>query len=73
MFRLFQIKKYMNDKSFVYMDPPYRPINGKKVLKVILNQILMMVNQKELAEFCKEIDETGVKFILSNSDPTNYD
>lgn len=65
-------KKYMNDKSFVYMDPPYRPINGKKSFEGYSKSDFNDGNQKELAEFCKEIDETGVKFILNNSDPTNY-
>ena len=29
--------------------------------------------QIELSQFCKRIDDIGAKFILSNSDPKNYD
>ena len=66
-------KKNMDENSFVYMDPPYRPINGKKSFEGYTNLAFDDDNQKELKDFCKEIDEKyDVKFILNNSDPTNY-
>ena len=66
-------KKYIDEFSFVYMDPPYRPINGKKSFEGYSKSDFNDDNQWELAKFCEEIDkENGAKFILNNSDPENY-
>lgn len=66
-------KKFMDENSFVYLDPPYRPINGKKSFEGYSKSNFNDDNQKELAKFCNEInDENKVSFILNNSDPTNY-
>ena len=62
----------MDEKSLVYLDPPYRPINGKKSFEGYSKSDFNDYHQKELANFCKKIDNKGIKFILSNSDPTNY-
>lgn len=63
----------MDKNSFVYLDPPYRPINGKKSFEGYSKSDFNDDNQEELAKFCKKIDNIGAKFILSNSDPWNYD
>ena len=63
----------MNKDSFVYLDPPYRPINGKKSFEGYSKSDFNDNHQKDLSNFCKKIDKKGVKFILSNSDPWNYD
>lgn len=63
----------MDKNSLVYLDPPYRPINGKKSFEGYSKSDFNDDNQKELARFCKRIDHRGAKFILSNSDPHNYD
>lgn len=66
-------KKLIDENSFVYLDPPYRPINGKKSFEGYSKSNFNDDNQKELAEFCKDISEINrAKFILNNSDPTNY-
>lgn len=63
----------MGNSSFVYLDPPYRPINGKKSFEGYSKSDFNDNHQKELAEFCRKIDKKGVNFLLSNSDPWNYD
>lgn len=63
----------MDKKSLVYFDPPYRPINGKKSFEGYSKSDFNDNHQKELAIFCKKIRKRGAKFILSNSDPHNYD
>ena len=63
----------MNKNSLVYFDPPYRPINGKKSFDGYSKSDFNDNHQKDLSNFCKKIDKKGVKFILSNSDPWNYD
>lgn len=63
----------MNKKSLVYFDPPYRPINGKKSFEGYSKSDFNDTHQKQLANFCRKIDKKGVRFILSNSDPHNYD
>ena len=66
-------KRFMDENSFVYLDPPYRPINGKKSFEGYSNSGFNDDNQKELANFCNEISEKNkVSFILNNSDTTNY-
>nr|WP_295161839.1 Dam family site-specific DNA-(adenine-N6)-methyltransferase [uncultured Methanobrevibacter sp.] len=63
----------MKNDSLVYFDPPYRPINGKKSFEGYSKSNFNDKNQEELAKFCREIDKKNVRFILSNSDPHNFD
>lgn len=66
-------EKLIDKNSFVYLDPPYRPINGKKSFEGYSKSDFNDNDQKELSKFCRRIDKKGAKFILSNSDPHNYD
>lgn len=63
---------FIDDNSFVYLDPPYLPIK-KNSFTNYDSKGFGVKEQFELSEFCKEIDNLGAKFILSNSDPKNYD
>ena len=65
-------EEFIDENSFVYLDPPYLPI--KKNSFTSYNSDGFGVNEQiELSQFCKRIDDIGAKFILSNSDPKNYD
>ena len=65
--------KNMDEHSFVYLDPPYKPINGKKYFEGYSKSSFNDDNQRELKDFCIKInDEKHAKFILNNSDPTNF-
>ena len=65
-------EEFIDENSFVYLDPPYLPI--KKNSFTSYNSDGFGVNEQvELSQFCKRIDDIGAKFILSNSDPKNHD
>ena len=66
------IERYINDKSFIYMDPPYRPLK-KDSFTDYSREEFNDNSQKRLAELCERIDKVGAKFIQSNSDPQNPD
>lgn len=62
----------IDEKSFVYLDPPYKPVNGKKSFVSYTKEGFDDSNQKDLADFCKRIhNEKHAKFLLSNSEPND--
>ena len=62
-----------NSKSFVYFDPPYRPISKTANFTGYIKNGFNDSDQKRLkATFCK-LDKLGAKVMLSNSDPKNMD
>lgn len=63
--------KYINESTFVYLDPPYRPLNGTASFTAYSKDSFSEEDQIRLAEYCKEIKRIGAKFLLSNSDPHN--
>ena len=64
---------YIDDKTFVFMDPPYRPLTQSASFNAYNKDVFKDQEQKELAEFAKTIDKLGAKFIVCNSDPHNVD
>lgn len=65
--------KDISENTFVYMDPPYRPINKTSSFTAYTKSGFNDNNQIELAEFCDSINNIGSYFMLSNSDPHNTD
>lgn len=65
--------KYINPKSLVYFDPPYRPLNKTSSFTSYSKEEFTDDEQIRLAEFYKELDKKGAYLILSNSDPKNED
>jgi len=62
----------ITEKSFIYFDPPYRPITETASFTTYIGTIFNDENQIELAKFFQKIDkEKGAKLMLSNSDPAN--
>lgn len=66
-------KKYIATNTFVYLDPPYRPLSPTAGFTSYSKENFRNDEQIRLAEFCKEINSMGAKFLLSNSDPKNED
>lgn len=62
---------WVNDKSFVYFDPPYRPLSKTSSFISYSKGDFNDDNQTELASLAKELDKKDVFFLLSNSDPKN--
>lgn len=63
----------VDGNSFVYFDPPYRPLNVTSSFTDYAKESFNDDSQKRLAEFCKKLDAKGAKLLLSNSDPKNND
>ncbi len=57
--------------TFVYMDPPYRPLNQTSSFTSYHKSNFNNKDHKRLAEFYKVLDKKGAKLMLSNSDPKN--
>ena len=65
--------KYIEDnKTFIYFDPPYRPISKSSAFTAYNKSGFNDNSQKELKEFCDKINDKCY-FMLSNSDPKNTD
>lgn len=64
-------QKYIKKNTFVYFDPPYRPLNVTSGFTSYTKEDFDDENQKELALFYKELDDNNVKVMLSNSNPKN--
>ena len=63
--------KYVTENTFVYFDPPYRPLNVTSGFTSYTKEDFNDDNQRELAEFYRELNEQNVKLMLSNSNPKN--
>lgn len=63
----------VDDKTFVYFDPPYRPLPDTPSFTDYHKAAFGDDEQIELAELFSELDEKGAKLMLSNSDPKNTD
>lgn len=59
------------DNSFIYFDPPYRPISKTASFTSYAKDSFSDEDQIRLANFCKKLTKENVKFLLSNSDPKN--
>jgi len=61
----------ISDNSFVYFDPPYRPLNQTSSFTSYSKDGFDDDAQRRLARFFRQCDTTGAKLMLSNSDPKN--
>jgi DNA adenine methylase len=66
-----RITKDLKAKSFVYLDPPYRPISKTASFKAYSKHEFGDTEQQKLAAIFSELDKRGAKVMLSNSDPKN--
>ena len=66
-------EELIDENSFVYLDPPYRPISSKSSFTTYAGFEFTDEHQIELGNFYKKISNKGAKVILSNSDPKNED
>ncbi len=68
-----QCRKFVDENTFIYFDPPYRPLNDTSSFTSYSKDGFFEKDQVRLAEFFKELDGKGAKIMLSNSDPRNED
>lgn len=64
-------KSFIDNKTFVYIDPPYRPISETSAFTSYNSDAFDDNEQIRLAKFIDEINAAGAKIVLSNSDPKN--
>lgn len=65
-------KEYVSGKTFIYYDPPYRPLSETSQFTSYSKEDFNDNEQIRLANTIKELDKDGVLQLMSNSDPTNY-
>jgi DNA adenine methylase len=65
--------RYIGKHTFVYFDPPYRPLSQTASFTSYSKHSFSEKDQVRLAEYCRKINSKGAKFLLSNSDPKNED
>lgn len=58
----------LDSHSFVYLDPPYPPLNGTAFFRHYTRNRFGDSDQRELAEMVRELDEAGIRFMMSNAD-----
>lgn len=64
-------QSFIDTQTFVYIDPPYRPISKTAAFTTYTKTRFGDREQYRLAHFINELAYTGVPFLLSNSDPKN--
>jgi DNA adenine methylase len=69
----FRTVEINESNSFVYFDPPYRPLSATSSFTSYTNSDFREEDQIQLAEIIKALDRRKVKVMLSNSDPKNID
>ena len=62
---------FIDENTFVYFDPPYRPITDTASFTAYTENLFNDEEQIELAQFVDEMDKKGAKIVISNSDPKN--
>ena len=63
-----EIEAEIEPGDFVYLDPPYVPLNQTSSFTSYYRESFGVPEQLKLREFCERISERGAKFLLSNSD-----
>ena len=66
-------KDFIDEKTFVYIDPPYRPLTQTSAFTSYNESGFDDKEQIRLRKFIGEISEKGAKILASNSDPKNAD
>lgn len=64
---------FIDDSTFVYFDPPYRPLTKTSSFNSYTENLFDDEKQLELAYFVQEMQNKGAKIVISNSDPKNVD
>lgn len=66
-------EQWANDKTFIYFDPPYRPISKTSDFTSYSKYNFGDSEQLRLRDFFNRLNDKNAKLMLSNSDPKNED
>ena len=64
---------YIDNNTFVYIDPPYRPLSETSSFTSYAKAEFGDEQQIQLGHFIEQISKKGAKVVASNSDPHNTD
>jgi DNA adenine methylase len=64
-------RDFIDKHTFVYFDPPYRPLSPTSSFTSYSKGGFSEQDQQRLAAIFRELDARGAKIMLSNSDPQN--
>ena len=64
-------EEYIDCNTFVYFDPPYRPLSHTSGFTSYTKEDFNDEKQKELAYFFRTLNDKDAKLMLSNSNPKN--
>ena len=64
---------FIDDKTFVYIDPPYRPLSDTSSFNSYAKSSFGDQQQIELGKFIENISDKGAMVVASNSDTKNTD
>jgi len=68
-----QSEPYISEETFVYFDPPYRPLNRTSSFTQYAKGGFTDEEQRRLAAYYARCNARGARLMLSNSDPKNVD
>ncbi|ERN40184.1 DNA adenine methylase (dam) [Rubidibacter lacunae KORDI 51-2] len=63
----------VDSNTFVYFDPPYRPLSKTANFTAYSTQAFSDREQQRLCEYYSDLHQVGARLMLSNSDPHNID
>lgn len=66
-------ENFVDSNTFVYIDPPYRPLNKTSNFTNYTAQSFNDDDQIKLAEFVRKLDKRGAKILVSAANPKNID
>jgi DNA adenine methylase len=64
---------FIDNNTFVYFDPPYRPLNATSSFTAYTENVFDDKAQSELAKYIQQLSDRGAYVVASNSDPKNID
>lgn len=64
---------FVNKQTFVYIDPPYRPLSETASFTSYAETPFDDAEQIALGQFVNKLHKIGAKLVISNSDPKNSD
>lgn len=67
-----QSADFIDEYTFVYFDPPYRPITETAGFTAYTENLFNDEEQIELARYVDELNRKGARIVVSNSDPKNF-
>lgn len=68
-----KIEDYVTEKSFIYLDPPYRPLNETSNFTQYYKENFGDLDQIRLCQFIQRLTKKHIPVLLSNSDSKNED